>query len=602
MDINETTTMASTNATMNGNNQPFSAIDYVVFSAMLAASLATGLYHAFAGGGQTTTRRFLLADRSMSSLPIALSTVVSFLSAITLLGHPAEIYQNGIQYWLVSFSFIIRVSVPIFVFVPVYYGLGLVSAYQYLHLRFGLLVRIFGTAMFILHTSFYLAIVLYAPALAIQAVTSLPMPATIFISGAVCTIYTALGGIKGVIWADVFQFFVLVVSFLTVVILGSIRAGGVEHVWEFNREEGHLNFFVFSPDPTVRLTFWGAIIGAGFQGLTQSVNQIAVQRFLTAKSLKAARRSLLYGLPGEFFMTALVSFSGLVMYAYYNYPGSGRSVPDDRKRDQILITFVNQEFGRIPGIQGLFIAALYAGTISTVTSGLNSLAAVTLVDIVKPWRKWRHRDDQAAPDSGEIVDRQQDSCDTTLSKFLTLGFGLITLSLAFVSTKMGSLVRMGNTIIGALGGPLVGLFSLGMLYKRANVSGALFGLLFGAVMGITLSIGSMINKDVEEDEKSWFFRISFMWYSLISTMSTFIFGIIVSELSRAITRRINPDKCEEEVDPSLLATFIRPKKYQTVSSVAGENYELKLQNDVNKASDKMENDSLVRDGHCNENI
>ncbi|XP_063953967.1 sodium-dependent multivitamin transporter-like [Lytechinus pictus] len=281
------------NSTLSGDTEPFTAIDYVVFISMLVASIITGLYHAFAGGGQKTTSSYLLADRSMSAFPIALSTAVSFLSAITLLGIPSEIYTYGVQYWWTSFSFIIKMSITAVIFIPVYYGLGLISAYEYLHLRFGVIVRIAGTVLFILQTEFYMAIVIYAPALAIQAVTDLPIYATILLSGAVCVIYTALGGIKGVIWADVIQFVVLLVSFVIVVVLGSIRTGGFDYVWEYNKQNGHLNFWWFSLDPTVRITFWGSTIGAGFSGLTQyAVSQIAIQRFLTAKSIKHARRLL----------------------------------------------------------------------------------------------------------------------------------------------------------------------------------------------------------------------------------------------------------------------------------------------------------------------
>ncbi|XP_030855927.1 sodium-dependent multivitamin transporter-like [Strongylocentrotus purpuratus] len=539
---------ASMNSTSTLDTQPFTAIDYVVFLGIMLASIITGLYHAFAGGGQKTTSSYLLADRSMNSLPIALSTVVSFLSAITLLGIPAEIYTHGVQYWWTSFSCLIMMSLTAIIFIPVYFGLGLTTAYEYLHLRFGMTVRIAGTILFILQTEVYMAIVIYAPSLAIQAVTDLPVYATILLSGAVCIIYTALGGIKGVIWADVLQFLVLFVSFVLVVVLGCIRAGGIDYVWEYNKQNDHLNFLWFSPDPTVRITFWGATIGAGFSGLAQyAVGQIAVQRFLTAKSVRLARRSLLYGIPCSWFMVTLVSLSGLVIYAYYNNDENGRGEPNFPKSDQILIYFVSQEFGKIPGIQGLFIAALYAGTISTVTSGLNSLAAVTLVDIVKPWRRWRSRRRGEVVEPEETV--EQDHRDTWFSKIYTVVYGCITLGLAFVATKLGSLIQMSNSVLGPIGGPIVGVFSVGMLYKRANSGGAIAGLVVGSVFGIGMSVGSAVNPDSD----LWILKVSFMWYTMISCFTTIIVAVLVSE----VVRLFSDKERSRQVDPLLLATFLR---------------------------------------------
>ncbi|XP_030855923.1 sodium-dependent multivitamin transporter-like [Strongylocentrotus purpuratus] len=517
----------SMNSSSTLDTQPFTAVDYVVFLGIMLASIITGLYHAFAGGGQKTTSSYLLADRSMNSLPIALSTVVSFLSAITLLGIPAEIYTHGVQYWWTSFSCLIMMSLTAIIFIPVYYGLGLTTAYEYLHLRFGMTVRIAGTILFILQTEVYMAIVIYAPSLAIQAVTDLPVYATILLSGAVCIIYTALGGIKGVIWADVLQFLVLFVSFVLVVVLGCIRAGGIDYVWEYNKQNDHLNFLC---------------------GLAQyAVGQIAVQRFLTAKSVRLARRSLLYGIPCSWFMVTLVSLSGLVIYAYYNNDENGRGEPNFPKSDQILIYFVSQEFGKIPGIQGLFIAALYAGTISTVTSGLNSLAAVTLVDIVKPWRRWRSRRRGEVVEPEETV--EQDHRDTWFSKIYTVVYGCITLGLAFVATKLGSLIQMSNSVLGPIGGPIVGVFSVGMLYKRANSGGAIAGLVVGSVFGIGMSVGSAVNPDSD----LWILKVSFMWYTMISCFTTIIVAVLVSE----VVRLFSDKERSRQVDPLLLATFLR---------------------------------------------
>ncbi|XP_030840353.1 sodium-dependent multivitamin transporter isoform X1 [Strongylocentrotus purpuratus] len=556
---------------------PFSALDYVIFSSMLVVSTATGLYHAFSGGGQKTTAKFLMADRSMYSIPVAISVLASYVSAITILGIPAEIFIYGIQYWIVIFSFFITIPITALVFIPVFHGLGVTSAYEYLHKRFSMSVRIAGAFLFIIQTLFYMAIVLYAPALAINAVTKFPISATVLLTGAICSIYTALGGIKAVIWTDVFQFTVLFGSLLTVVILGAIQAGGLGYVWQYNKEKGHLNFFEPSADLTQRETFWGLLIGGAFNSLPLwAVSQTAVQRFLTSKTLKDAKRSVWYGLPGNIIMISIVSLCGLVLFAYYNddmthlqpalnhtYPNGsdGHPVhytPKYSTPDQILIYFVSIEFGHIPGMQGLFVACLFAGTLSTVASGLNALAAVTLVDIVKPWRHWRTGQAESVGLGTAVVDSAQDFKDTVLSKVLTFVYGAGAIGLAFVASKMGSLVQMANTVLGALGGPILGVFTLGLLYKRSNTGGALIGMLVGTYISLWITIGALTHQGEDnyvQQDAFWLYRVSFLWYSMFATMSTLIVGIIVSEVIRlAIV-----DERYKRVDPLLLATFLRPK-------------------------------------------
>ncbi|KAJ8021820.1 Sodium-coupled monocarboxylate transporter 1 [Holothuria leucospilota] len=105
----------------------FDAADYVILSLCLGVSASIGIYHAFAGGGQKTAEEFLLADRSMHPFPVSVSLLASFISAITVLGTPAETYVQGTMYWLFSFAYI---GVGIWtsrVFIPVFYKYKITS-------------------------------------------------------------------------------------------------------------------------------------------------------------------------------------------------------------------------------------------------------------------------------------------------------------------------------------------------------------------------------------------------------------------------------------------------------------------------------------------
>src|SRR5204862_5253134 len=106
-------------------------------------------------------------------------------------------------------SFFIATPITTLVFIPFFYQSRFYTAYQYLEERFSVQVRVLSSALFIVRVLLWLALVAYAPALALQQVTGLPLWFTILCTGILTTFYTTLGGMKAVIWTDVVQFFVL---------------------------------------------------------------------------------------------------------------------------------------------------------------------------------------------------------------------------------------------------------------------------------------------------------------------------------------------------------------------------------------------------------
>lgn len=108
----------------------FSVADYVIFALLLIVSSAIGLFYALSGGRQRTTQEFLLAGRSMTFVPVALSLLATFQSAVAILGVPAEIYTHGTEYWFLGCSYFLGLLIPAHIFVPVFYRLGLTSTYE----------------------------------------------------------------------------------------------------------------------------------------------------------------------------------------------------------------------------------------------------------------------------------------------------------------------------------------------------------------------------------------------------------------------------------------------------------------------------------------
>ncbi|XP_046571641.1 sodium-dependent multivitamin transporter-like [Haliotis rubra] len=169
--------------------------DYLVFGCTLLIPACVGLYHALKDRKKNSPSDFLVGNRQMGTVPVALSVTVTFLSALTLLGMPAEVYIHDTMFWLLALGMILAVAGAAHLFIPILYRLGVTSVYEYFELRFGKRVRILASLNWILQVLLYMAFVLYAPSLALYSVTGFNLWLSISTVGVIVTIYTALGAV-----------------------------------------------------------------------------------------------------------------------------------------------------------------------------------------------------------------------------------------------------------------------------------------------------------------------------------------------------------------------------------------------------------------------
>ncbi|XP_070536023.1 sodium-dependent multivitamin transporter-like [Ptychodera flava] len=397
----------------------FSIVDYVIFSLVLAFSAFIGLFHACTGGRQKTTKEFLVADKKMRFIPVGLSLLASFMSAIALLGTSAEIYSFGTMFWMIGISYFIMTPISAHLFLPVFYRLSVTSVYEYLQLRFSLAARLIGCLAYIAYMIMYMAVVMYAPALALNAVTGLNIWASVLSVGVICTFYTSLGGMKAVIWTDVFQTFIMFAGLLAIIIQGSIAMGGFGEIWRINEEGGRVQFFNFDPDPTVRHTFWSLSIGGAITWLgNYGCNQLSVQRYLSCPTERDAKLALYLNMPLLLCIVSLIILCGMVIFAAFAGCDPIK-LGLVARADQLLAYYVIEEFAFLPGVAGLFVAAIFSGSLSTLSSGLNCLAAVTLADIVRP-----------------VIKDLSDHRAAMVVKIIACSYGGITIGMAFAASGM----------------------------------------------------------------------------------------------------------------------------------------------------------------------
>ncbi|XP_072905821.1 sodium-coupled monocarboxylate transporter 2 isoform X2 [Hemitrygon akajei] len=406
----------------------FISWDYVVFALLFVISSGIGVFFAIKERKNATSRAFLVGGRQMVCVPVALSLTASFMSAITVLGVPAEVYRYGASIILFCFAFSFVVVLTAELFLPVFYRSGITSTYEYLELRFNRVVRVAATIIYILQTILYTGVVVYAPALALNQATGFNLWGSVFATGIICTFYCTLGGLKAVVWTDVFQMIVMVLGFLTVLIQGTIQLGGSNNMWKIARNGQRLNVF----------------------------------------------EALYLNLLGLWVINVCAVFSGLVMYAFYVNcdPWTAGFISAS---DQLMPYFVLEILGHLPGLPGLFVACAFSGTLSTVAASINALATVTYEDFIK-----------------QCFPNVSDKMSTWISKGLCIVFGVVCTSMAVAASLMGGISQAALSIHGMCGGPMLGLFSLGILFPCANWIGAFGGLAVGIFLSFWPAIGGFV--------------------------------------------------------------------------------------------------------------
>lgn len=264
------------------------------------------------------------------------------------------------------------------------------------------------------------------------------------------------------------------VAVFLVIISGIVYANGIENIFKEADKGGRLELWNFNPDPTIRHSWFTLIIGGMFTYLTlYAVNQTQIQRLMTVKDLKSAQLALWWSWPILVLLSLTTSFSGLVIYYFYRTCDPLKSGRISRT-DQIMPIYVVDALSQFPGICGLFVSGIFSATLSTVSSCLNSLAAVTLEDYLKPLFTLA---------TGKRLELNE-SHSAVPSKIIAAAYGVVCIGMAFVVQNFGGILQVSLVIFGAVGGPLLGLFTLGMFFISTNENGSVIGLIGGVIVSL----------------------------------------------------------------------------------------------------------------------
>ncbi|XP_017879892.1 sodium-coupled monocarboxylate transporter 1-like [Ceratina calcarata] len=438
----------------------FGMWDYAVFALMLVSCGFIGIYFGFIKKSSGIAE-YLVGGRNMKTLPVSLSLIATFISGISLLGTPTEVYVHGTSYLFVGVGTVIVAFVMSAVYLPIFHELKLTTTYEYLEKRFDRKIRTLGSILFAIGIITWLPIVIYVPALAFNQVTGVNIHVVTPFVCIVCIFYTCVGGIRAVVWTDFIQTFIMFGSMLLIIVKGTSDVGGWALVIRRNLESGRLEFPSSDWSPLTRHTIWSLVIGGFFHWLQISaLNQNMIQRYLSLPTLKSARRALWTFTIGVLILIGICGYAGMLIYAWYHVcdPLTTKLVT---AKDQLLPLLVMNVLSEFPGLPGLFVAGVFSAALSSLSTGLNSMAAVVLEDFIKPFRK--------TPFSPKSEDR--------LVKIIVVTLGIICVALVFVVEKTEShVLQLTTTLSSIASGPSLGIFSMGVLLPWINAKGALIGM------------------------------------------------------------------------------------------------------------------------------
>lgn len=552
----------------NDDQNTFHWADYLILALFLVFSAGIGVVVGFLNRKKNVDAKdFLTGGGDMHFIPVGLSLGVNFMSAIFVISIPAELYVFGTTYAFLSIAYLVGFSFAGHVYLPVMHRLGITSGYQYLELRFSKAVRLCGAVTFSIMTFLYNGVVVYTPAVALSQASGIETYVSILLIGGVVTFYTALGGLKATIWNDALQVIIIFLNFVLIIIFGSLDkdVGGLGTALQ-KAVDGGLNKMyeaeIYNPDPFIRTTFWSQVVGGSVLNVVLfSSSQSVIQKFISVKSISKAKISVWIAAAMNSFFLVLVFFIGCIIYAKYENCDPLESGQVD-KIDQIMSLFVLDIMGNLHGLPGLFLAAAFSATLSTVAGGLNAMAPVYLSDFIAP--AYQHF-------TGIIL---QPKTATMVTRCLAVLFGLLTVGMAFLSEVLGDVaIQISLSIFGMVGGPLCGVLSLGMFVPCANAWGALSGLIVS--LGLTMWIGiapivegvpnvphlknntcslelsttiSPIGVTTEAPEFLKIYELAYSYYGLFAILLVFIVGITVSLITGG-------NKDPEKLDPRLYYFF-----------------------------------------------
>lgn len=488
-------------------------VDWVFVAIYAVAVVAIGLYYS---RRQKDSGEFFTGGGNMSPTLIGVSLFVTLFSTITYLSQPGEIIKHGPVILCGLLGAPITFLIVGYVIIPRFMQFRVTSAYELLEERLGLGIRLLGASLFILLRLVWMTLMIYLTSTVLTFILGLSAAAVPWVAigcGLVAIVYTSVGGIRTVVVTDFMQSVLLLMGALLTLALITIQMKGVgwfptEWVDTWDRQP----FFSF--DPQVRVTVLGSILAMMvWQVSTAGGDQTAIQRYMSTRDAAAARRSYLITICCQIVITVTLTAVGFALLGFFSaFP---EKIPDGMDvrsgADMLFPLFIGSH---LPiGVSGLVVVALFAAVMSSVDSGLNSIAAVVQTDFIDRIGKSR------------LSPRQH----LWMSRLLSLAIGILVVTASSLMANVpGNFMEVTQKTTNLLVTPIFGLFFLALFVPFARPIGAVAGCAVGIATAVLIGYWDVITGGP---------TLSFQWIGASALTANITVSCSVSWLA---SRRASP--------------------------------------------------------------
>ena len=544
-------------------------LDWIVMFGWLAFIVSYGLYR---GRGSSTVDKYMLAGRSMPWYAMGLSIMATQASAITFISTTGQSYVDGMRFVQFYFGLPLAMIILCATAVPIFHRANVYTAYEYLERRFDGKTRALVSGIFLLQRGLAAGLSLYAPSVVLSVILGWPDRLTTVLMGVLVIIYTAMGGIKAVTWADVQQmmliFLALILSMFMAIHLMPASVSFRDAV-SLAGAAGRLNAVNLHFDWNDRYNVWSGLIGGMFLMLAYfGCDQSQVQRYLTGKSIAESRLSLIFNAMAKIPMQAFILFIGAMVFVFFvfekppllfqpvelkkiqaktEFPAVESRYDDafERRKSaarQYLATKDQASLAAYHQAQSDFVQAHNDGEklvgggfndtnyifLSFVTRYLPAGLVGLIIAVIFSAAMSSTSGEINSLATVTVIDVYQrhihksgtDRHYLTASKIATVFWGFYAVGFAQFGRNFGALIEAVNMVGSLFYGGLLGVFVLAFGFKHVGANGAFYGVLVGEAAIFAAAI---------------FTKISFLWYNVIGAVVVVLAALSITALTKLRT-------------------------------------------------------------------
>lgn len=465
-------------------------IDWSIIVLYLVGVIFLGFW---VGRGQRSARDYFLGNQSISWWSVALSIVATETSALTFIGVPAMSYGGDMTFIQIVIGYVLARFVLAVLFVPHYFKGEIYSPYQLLTKSFGSAAGRTCAGIFLLAGTLAAGVRVYVTSIPLHLMTNISITSSVILFIVLSLVYMYMGGIKSVIWTEVFQFFLFVGGgIFTLFYVPHLLSGSFGENWQMASEAGKTHWLNWKWGWNMPFNIWMGVIGAMVQVLSShGADQLIVQRVLTCRNMNDGRKALILSGILIFPLFLIFLLCGIFLWMFYQQNSLQQALPDG-KVDYIFPLFILSEMP--VGLRGFLIVAIFAAAMSSVASALSALSSVSVMDFIKPRLK-----------QTEDLDKR---C-MRLGKFSTVFWAVLLIVVAKLSEHQPLVLNWAFSLNGLTSGAMLG--GLGLALYGAGLNGK------AVIVGMCVSVVGMIAMQVAQLN-----IFAWPWFTLIGCFLTLI--------------------------------------------------------------------------------